>query len=24
GVTSNPAIFQKAISTSNAYNDQFR
>ncbi|PWA80231.1 aldolase-type TIM barrel family protein [Artemisia annua] len=23
GVTSNPAIFQKAISTSNAYNDQF-
>ncbi|KAL9151883.1 hypothetical protein ABFS82_11G081000 [Erythranthe guttata] len=24
GVTSNPAIFQKAISTSSAYNDQFR
>ncbi|KAF5443647.1 hypothetical protein F2P56_036185 [Juglans regia] len=24
GVTSNPAIFQKAISSSNAYNDQFR
>lgn len=24
GVTSNPAIFQKAISTSNAYNEQFR
>ncbi|KAL8208202.1 hypothetical protein R6Q57_007614 [Mikania cordata] len=24
GVTSNPAIFQKAISTSNAYNNQFR
>ncbi|KAF3545773.1 hypothetical protein DY000_02000527 [Brassica cretica] len=24
GVTSNPAIFQKAISTSDAYNDQFR
>ncbi|CAI9275249.1 unnamed protein product [Lactuca saligna] len=24
GVTSNPAIFQKAISTSNAYNDQFK
>ncbi|KAL2540359.1 Aldolase-type TIM barrel family protein [Abeliophyllum distichum] len=24
GVTSNPANFQKAISTSNAYNDQFR
>ncbi|CAK8575180.1 unnamed protein product [Lathyrus sativus] len=23
GVTSNPAIFQKAISSSNAYNDQF-
>ncbi|KAG8365783.1 hypothetical protein BUALT_Bualt17G0007700 [Buddleja alternifolia] len=24
GVTSNPAIFQKAISTSSAYNDQFK
>ncbi|KAF8400085.1 hypothetical protein HHK36_015960 [Tetracentron sinense] len=24
GVTSNPAIFQKAISSSNAYNEQFR
>ncbi|CAI0380342.1 unnamed protein product [Linum tenue] len=24
GVTSNPAIFQKAISSSNAYNDQFK
>ncbi|KAL0874486.1 hypothetical protein Bca101_024191 [Brassica carinata] len=24
GATSNPAIFQKAISTSNAYKDQFR